>query len=234
MNAQLRLLFQRMAWETRILQRNQLLVLTVVITALYVALFQLLKLLHYDELFAILLVLNDPAMLGILFVGVTVIFEHESGSLAALQVTPLSTHVYLSARLVVLGLLGAVSGWVMCLALIGWEMHHIGFLLGTFAITFAFGAMGFVLSARPRRVLDYMLRAVGILVLAGMPLFDWFGVLDIPLIWLNPIEHGIRILAWSFHFRILAFPWASALVLVATCVATYAWAYRRFTRLHLR
>ena len=227
MNPQLQLFLQRMVWEAKLLQRNQLVLITVLTTAAYVALFQLLKMLGYHELFAILLVLNDPAMLGILFVGVTLSFEHESGSLAALRVTPLPMAVYMGARLYVLSLLGAVSGWVMCIALLGLQLNHAGLLLSTFAITFAFGAAGFVLGARPRRFMDYILRAVGVLVLAGLPLFDWFGVFSIPWTWLNPMEHGIRLLAWSFHFRILEFPWLSAVVLLLTDIGLFVWAYRR-------
>ena len=88
----MRAFLNRLKWEATLLNRNNLVVISIVITAVYLGLFQLLKLLGSIELFSILLILNDPAMISILFVGITIIFEKEQGTLDALRVTPVNPH----------------------------------------------------------------------------------------------------------------------------------------------
>lgn len=216
-------------WEAILLVRNKLLQVSLTVTVLYMALFQLLKLLGNTELFAILLTLNDPALIGMLFVAVTIIFERESGSLQAVMVSPASIHAYLCAKLASLSLLGTACGWAMAMALVGFHIHHIGFLAACLFIAWLFGCLGIILVARRKRFVDFMLPMAGTLALMCLPLLDWFGIVPIPLKWVFPIEHGIRWMAWSFHFRVHGFPWLSLLTLLAVNALAYAWAFRRFS-----
>jgi fluoroquinolone transport system permease protein len=222
--------FQLLRWETILLHRNNLLVISIVITVAYLALFQLLKLLGHQELFAMLLVLNDPALIGFLFAAVTIIFEKESGSFFALRVTPMSLHGYLFAKLVILGLLGTVCGWPMAVGLLGFDIHHGIFMLTCFLITMLFGSLGIGMVARVKRFVDLMLPMAGALLLMILPLAEWFGLFPVPLKWIFPMEHGIRIMAWSFRNEIQDFPWASLFIFVLSNVVFYAWAFWRFRK----
>lgn len=219
----------RTRWETTLLHRNNLLVVSFVVTLLYLGLFQLLKMLGFVELFAILLVLNDPAVIGLLFVGVTVIFERDQGTLAAMQVTPMSYHSYLLGKVIVLGLLGTVCAWIMAVGSVGFDIRHGHFLLTNFLISAIFSHLGLVVVARSQRFLDFTLRSVGFLIFMTIPLFDWFGVFTVPFIEAFPLEHGVRLMAYSFHFQIETLPWTGYLVLLAAAGLSYAWAYRRMS-----
>lgn len=221
---------QLMRWETVLLHRNNLLGISVLVTAMYLALFQLLKMLGYRELFAMLLVLNDPALIGFLFVSVTILFEKESGSFYALRVSPTSLHRYLGSKLVVLALLGTACGWVMAVALVGPGIGHGVFLLTCFLITLMFGSLGVGMVARVKRFVDLMLPMAGALVVMVLPLAEWFGLFVVPLKWVFPMEHGIRLLAWSFRYEVVEFPWLSLVVFVLCNAGLYAWAYRRFLK----
>jgi fluoroquinolone transport system permease protein len=221
---------QMLRWETVLLRRNNLITISLVVTTMYLALFQLLKLLGNRELFAILLVLNDPALIGFLFVAITVLYEKDSGSLAALRVSPLSLHVYLLAKLVSLGILGTVCGWLMAVGLVGLGIDHGVFLVTCMLITLFFGSLGAGMVVRVHRFVDFMLPMAGMLTLMCLPLADWFGLFAMPWKWVFPLEHGIRLLAWSFRYKVDGFPWMSLVVfLVSTCLI-YAWAFRRFKK----
>jgi fluoroquinolone transport system permease protein len=221
---------QFLRWEAILLHRNNLLGISVLVTIMYLALFQLLKLLGHKELFAMLLVLNDPALIGFLFVAITIIFEKESGSLFALRVTPMSLHRYLCAKLVALALLGTICGWAMAVGLVGFGIRHGMFLFTCFSITFLFGCLGIGMVARVKRFVDFMLPMAGALVLMILPLAEWFGLFPLPFKWIFPMEHGIRLMAWSFRYEIQDFPWASLVTFVLSNVGFYAWAYRRFRK----
>lgn len=40
-----------------------------------------------------------------------------------------------------------------------------------------------------------------------LPLAEWFGLFVVPLKWVFPMEHGIRLLEWSFRCEEVEFPW---------------------------
>jgi hypothetical protein len=222
-------LIQLMRWESTLLWRNKLAQVSLAITVIYIGLFQLLKMLGNTELFAILLTLNDPALISMLFAAVTIIFERESGSLDALRVSPMGLHTYLLAKLLSLGILGTACGYAMALTLVGWQIDHAGFLLACGLISWFFGCIGIILIAKLKRFIDFMLPMAGSLILMVVPLLDWFGILPIPFKWLFPLEHGISLMAWSFHYRVAAFPWLSLVIFILVGGASYAWAYRRFS-----
>lgn len=218
-----------MRWESTILLRNQLLTISIAVTGIYIGLFQLLKMLPHHEEIALLLTLNDPALIGMLFVAVTILFERDSGSLQALVVTPMSVHAYLMAKLLSLSLLGTVCGWAMAAVLVGMHIHHLGFIMACFLVTWLFGCLGILLVAKCKRFVDFMLPMAGVLTLMCIPLLHWFGAVDMPFRWIFPLEHGIQLLAWAFRFQVADFPWPSFIVFLGVCAGAYAWAHSRFS-----
>lgn len=194
---------------------------SLLVTAAYIGFFQLLKMLGFQELFAILMILNDPALIGFLFIGITILFERDSGTLDALKVTPFKLHEYLWAKLLVLGILGTACAWPMAIALLGVNIEHAEFLLSAILIALFFGNLGILFVSISKRFLDFTLHLAWILVLNVFPMFEWFGLFKIPFKAIFPLEHGIRIMAYSFHYQIDAFPWLSLLVLSSTVIATY-------------
>jgi fluoroquinolone transport system permease protein len=221
---------QLLRWETILLRRNNLIAISLVVTTMYLALFQLLKMLGNQELFAMLLVLNDPALIGFLFVSVSIIYEKDSGSLSALRVTPVSLHLYLLAKLSSLSVLGMVCGWLMAVGLLGFGIHHGMFVFTCLLITLLFGSLGIGMIARVKRFVDFMLPMAGALVLMVIPLAEWFGLFPVPLKWIFPLEHGIRLMAWSFNYVVVDFPWLSLIVFVLYTIGFYGWGFRRFRK----
>lgn len=218
----------RIRWEANLLNRNSLLVISIVITGIYIALLQLLKSLGYMELMSMLLVLNDPAVIGALFAGITIIFERDQHTLDALRVTPLNPHHYLLGKILVLTLMGTACGWAMAVAALGFEINHLHFNLTLFLITFTFSNIGIALALRTRRFINFALQVALVLVVLIFPIFDWFGIFTLPLKELFPLEHGMRLLAYSMQYELAVLPWYSYLVLVPLTIGTYFWAYFRF------
>ena len=117
----------------------------------------------------------------------------------------------------------------MGLASAGRDIRHAHFLLTLFLISAFFSNLGIVLITRAKRFVDFALWCAGVLMLMALPLFDWFGVFPLPFKVIFPLEHGVRLLAYSMHYELDAVPFLSYLVLLAFTVATYFWVHRRFT-----
>jgi len=227
-------LLQRFRWESLLLARNNLVTISVVVTLVYIGIFQLLKLLGHVELISMVMVLNDPAMIGMLFIGITVIFEREQGTLAALQVTPMNLHHYLAAKIVTLSVLGTVCGYAMAVASVGWNFEQFHFTATLFLISMSYSILGILLVAGARQFVTFALYASGTIVLTFLPLFDWMGVFPVPGKEIFPLEHALRLLGWSYDFQMDHFPWYSYPVLIAFNALTYVWAYRRFSKFNRR
>ncbi len=218
----------RMRWEATLLNRNNLLTISMVITGIYIALLQLLKSLGHLELVSMLLVLNDPAVIGALFAGITIIFERDQHTLDALRVAPLNPHHYLMGKVLVLSLLGTACGWAMMVAALGFEIDHLHFCLTLFLITFTFSNIGVGLALRTKRFINFALKVALILVILIIPIFDWFGIFTLPLKEIFPMEHGILLLAYAMNYQVNTLPWYSYLVLGPLGIGSYLWAYFRF------
>ncbi|HLA95050.1 MAG TPA: hypothetical protein VK612_04960, partial [Pyrinomonadaceae bacterium] len=61
------------------------------------------------ERFITLLIYNDPAIVGFIFIGISIILEKDQEVLPALFVTPLNRNTYLISRIVTLSTLGYLA-----------------------------------------------------------------------------------------------------------------------------
>ncbi len=221
-------ILNRMHWEANLLNRNNLLAVSVVVTGIYAALLQLVKALGYTELLTILMVLNDPAVIGTLFAGITIIYERDQHTLDAMRVTPVNPHHYLLGKIIVLTILGTICGWVMAIAALGMGIDHFHFLSTLFLVTLFFTNLGVAMSLRSKRFIEFALKVALVLVLMILPIFDWFGVFDLPLIEAFPMEYAIRLFAFSMHFQVADLPWIGYIIMTVLSIASYFWAYRLF------
>lgn len=224
-------LLERLRWEAVLLHRNNLLLISIAITVIYVGLFQLLKLMGSVELVSIWMVLNDPAVIGVLFVGVTVIFEREQGTLSALRVAPLNLHHYLLAKIFLLSLLGTLCGLGMALGSVGIQFAPLSFALATFLVSVGFTHMGILIVTRTRRFIDFALQAGGLVILLSLPFLNLFGWVELPGMWCLPTWHAVQLLLDSYGLEAGCPLWMSYTYLILFNVLTYAWAFRRFQRI---
>jgi fluoroquinolone transport system permease protein len=140
-------ILKQIKWQFLIFQRNNLLTMIVVISAFYVAVIYFLKDFAGVEKFVTLLIYNDPAIVGFIFIGISMILEKDQEVLPALFVTPLNHHVYLISRIIVLSLIGFSGALLMVLTAKGTSVNFLHFSVGAFSTCVLFCLMGiFVVS----------------------------------------------------------------------------------------
>jgi len=87
-------LFKQIKWQFLIFQKNNLITMIAAMTGVYVLLIYFLKGFGNLEKFITLLIYNDPAVIGFIFIGISIILEKDQEVLPALFVTPLNPHTY--------------------------------------------------------------------------------------------------------------------------------------------
>lgn len=181
-------LLSTLAWQFKILHRNNLINISVVVTVLYALVFFLIKDLPNIDRLLTLLIYNDPAIIGLFFVGLSVIMEKNEGVLSALFVSPLNHHVYLISKLLALSIVGTLCTVAMALALPGVHLIWAPFVLGVFSTCFIFSLMGVFLVSFTTEFLDFMLRSIPLLLLLSTPLLNYYQLTAIKAFQLSPLQ----------------------------------------------
>ena len=81
-----------------LVHKNKVITISFLVTAIYVGVFKALSGLGNIEKLLVLVIFNDPALLGFLFVGVLVLFEKNENTIQALSVTPIQISQYILSK----------------------------------------------------------------------------------------------------------------------------------------
>jgi fluoroquinolone transport system permease protein len=181
-----------------LINKNKIPAISLVVTAIYVGVFKALATLGTIDKFLVLVIFNDPALLGFLFVGVMVLFEKNENTLQALAVTPIRISNYILSKSISLTVVSLVCCFAMVIAGYGLEFNFIHFAFGTVLTTFIFSMLGFIAVAGQSSFNKYILRALGIILFMTLPFLGYFELA--PRIWfvLFPTQPAIDLYNLAF------------------------------------
>lgn len=191
--------FRQIKWQFLIFQRNNLISMIGGISVFYVAIIYLVKDFAGVEKFITLLIYNDPALVGFIFIGISIILEKDQEVLPALFITPFSHHIYLLSRIVTLSLIGFFGALVMVLTAKGAAFNFVHFSIGAFATCFLFSLMGIFIVSYTTEILHFLLRAVPLLIFMSLPLLNYFEITDLSVLKLFPVQGGLNLLVNSYR-----------------------------------
>ena len=228
MNNLKQLAFQ-MKWQFVIMYRNNLVGISIGVTAIYACIFFLFKDMDHTDKVLTLLLYNDPSLIGLIFFGLAVILEKNQQVLPAFFVTPMSIHHYLLARVLCLAIIGWACALGMILSALGFSFHFLHFSVGVFAICFLLSMGGIFLISYTSEFLTYMLLSIPIMFLFSLPLLNYYGLTDIVLFKLCPTQGAMDLIVGSYEN---ALPMKDALIAYATTIAwsigLYLFSYKIF------
>ncbi len=218
-------------FDFKLLQKYQVVLISIVVTAVYVGLFKGLSTLGNVDRFLILMVFNDPALLGFLFVGVLILFEKNERTLQALAVTPINVHNYMLSKTTALTVIGVLCCIAMAIATRGTDVRWFIYFLASVFATFIFSMFGFIAVADQSNFNKYILKATGLILLLALPFLGYFEVLPDGLFWIFPTWAAIQLYDLSFQ---AAPSWSYATLLSLIClvwsVVLYSLAHRSITK----
>jgi len=192
-------LFKQIKWQFLIFQRNNLVAMIVGITAFYILIIYFLKDFAGVEKFITLLIYNDPAVVGFIFIGISVILEKDQEVLQALFVTPLSHHIYLISRIITLSLIGFFGALTMVLTAKGISFNFLHFSVGVFSTCVLFCLLGIFIVSYTTEILHFLLRAVPLLIFMSLPLLNYFELTDLSFLKLFPVQGGLNLMVNSYR-----------------------------------
>ena len=192
-------LFKQIKWQFLIFQRNNLVAMIVGISAFYVLIIYFVKDFAGVEKFITLLIYNDPALVGFIFIGISIILEKDQEVLPALFVAPLSYHVYLLSRIITLSLIGFFGALVMVLTAKGFSFNFLHFSIGAFSTCVLFCLLGIFIVSRTTEILHFLLRAIPLLIFMSLPLLNYFELTNLSFLKLFPVQGGLNLMVNSYR-----------------------------------
>ncbi len=200
------------------------------ITAFYVLIIYLIKDFAGVEKFITLLIYNDPALVGFIFIGISIILEKDQEVLSALFVTPLNQHIYLISRIITLSSIGFFGALAMVLTARGTSFNFLHFSVGAFSTCVLFCLMGIFVVSYAQEVLHFILRGVPLLIFMSLPLLNYFELTDLSFLKLFPVQGGLNLMVNSYadtpNFGEIIFGYISIAVWIPLL---YWFVYRIFT-----
>jgi fluoroquinolone transport system permease protein len=169
------------------------------ITAFYVLIIHLIKDFAGIEKFITLLIYNDPALVGFIFIGISIILEKDQEVLPALFVTPLNQHIYLISRIITLSAIGSFGALAMVLTAKGTLFNLLHFSVGAFSTCVLFSLMGIFIVSYTTEILHFLLRAVPLLIFMSLPLLNYFELTDLSFLKLFPVQGGLNLMVNSYR-----------------------------------
>ena len=195
---------EQLKWQFVILHRNNLINISIGITAIYAVIFYLFKDFVYMEKVLTLLVYNDPSLIGLLFLGLAVILEKNQQVLPAFLVTPMSVHHYLLSRTIALTIIGWLCALGMTIAALGFSFNWVHFSLGVIGICFIFSLAGVFLISYTNEFLNYMLLSIPIMMLLSLPLLNYYNLTNIAWFKIIPTQGASDLLISSYESPLTA------------------------------
>jgi len=222
-------LFKQIKWQFLIFQRNNLISMIAGMTGVYVLLIYFLKDVGNLEKLITLLIYNDPAVIGFIFIGISIILEKDQEVLPALFVTPLKPHTYLISRIITLSTLGFLGALAMVLAAKGTSFNLLHFSVGAFSTCVLFCLLGIFIVSRTTEILHFLLRGVPLLILMSLPLLNYFELTNLSFLKLFPVQGGLNLMVNSYRESPILGELISGYILIVVWIPLLYWTvYRIF------
>jgi len=145
------------------------------------------------------LLLNDPAIIGFLFIGLAIIIERKTQVLSAISVSPINHHLYVLSKVLSLSLLGSFCTLCLAYSAVGSNFNYVDMFFGSFIICMLTTLLGLILVSFTFEFLKFCLLSLPlILVFVNLPLLDYLGVLDLSYFkYLSPIQPSLEVIIGS-------------------------------------
>ena len=232
----MRSFLQLINWEFKLLQRNSIISISLIVTAIYGALLFFLRELPYLDEFTIAMVLNDPTVVGYFFIALGIFTEIKTGVLAALFVSPVKLHQYLWSKVIAISLLGTICALLLIISVKGMDFNWASYTIGSLLICLLSSLLGLITLTYTDDFLNFALLSVPVfLSFVVVPLLHFLGVIELgTFIYLFPIQAGLSLI----EHAVLDHSFSLVYCLLASILSIgglYYFTYRRFQNtIHLK
>lgn len=190
-------LLHAMRWELLVQFRQNIFYAALFVALLWSAvLFQIPDAAIVPMLVSILFL--DLSVFGFFFMAALYYLEKGDRVLEGLVVTPLRVVEYLTTKIVTLSALSVVVGAVVTLLVYGFSLQWGWYVLAVVGMSAPISLLGFVLAARYNGINEFLVPGIFFLMVMQLPLLDYLGIWESPLLYLVPSQPGMILLEAAF------------------------------------
>lgn len=208
-------------WDIILFNRNKIFLLAVVVAAIYMGVFFLLKEVANLDLMLIVLIFNDPVVTGFLFSAVILLFDKNQNTLQAIFVLPLQFENYLLSKSLILSFLASSLAFIMALVMKGTGFNAFHLFNATFLSAFIFCLFGFMLASYAKNFNQLLAYSIPFLIISGIPFAPLLGLGKLAWFFMVPSTGGVGLLKAAFAEMPLSETILMYVYLVAWCLASW-------------
>lgn len=222
----MRTFIKLLKWDLLLLAKYGILPVAIGIGALYIA---LIYFLNIPPNIIALLIFSDPSMMGFIFVGVMVLFEKQAGTSSALIVTPLRPWQYLLSKSISL----TIPALIISIAMTFASRESVNLLLvivAVFLTSVLFLLLGFIGAQRVKTFNQYILIIPMFIAPLCIPIIDYFGLWESPLMWIIPTQSSLILLKAAFVDVAVWKQLLSVFILLLSIALAWKWALVEYAK----
>ncbi|MFD0557065.1 fluoroquinolone transport system permease protein [Stackebrandtia endophytica] len=144
------------------------------------------------------LIFGDLALVGFFFIVGAVFFERGERTLFANLVTPMRFGDYLGAKLSTLTLLSLGLSLVIVISGVGFDVSMVPLLVSALLCSLLFLLAGFISAAPFQSVSDWFIPSTAVIALLNIPLLDYSGLWQHPIMYLIPTHGSLLMMGAAF------------------------------------
>jgi fluoroquinolone transport system permease protein len=214
-----------------LLQRYKMIAVSVIVTVLYMLAFKGISSWGDIDKLLVLVIFNDPALLGFLFIGVIVLFEKNENTIQALAVSPIKISNYILSKSLTLTFISVICCFAMAFAGKGFDFSFIHFFFATVLTTLIFSFLGFIVVSGLGNFNKYIIRALAVILILTIPFIGYFEIVSKYWFILFPTMSVIDLFSLAFPNSLTVFETILTYFLsVIWCVFTYLWSVKSITK----
>lgn len=197
----MKVLLKIIKWDFVLQIRYNIVTIALIISALYVLLLKSIPNVNIDQL-VILLVLSDPVMFGVMFIGVLVLYEKDNNTLSALIASPLTASQYLWSKAISLTIIAIPIALAISIIGHGLSINYIHLLLSVILTSLAFVFLGFIVVSKASGFNQYIIMFALFTLPVSIPMLGLFNILHSDLFYLIPTHATILLLKSALNYDI--------------------------------
>ena len=190
----------QLKWQFILLQKNNIISISLIVTLFYGGVMYLLRNLGHMDKVLTAVALNDPATIGLVFIGLIISTEKNNETLSAIFVTPLNPHIYLITKILALSILGTLCALMLAFFVLGFSFHIFQFTIGVLSICVLSTILGVMIISYTFEFLKFALYTIPVLLFFfNLALLDYLHVIELGFFkFLLPGQAGLSLISNAY------------------------------------
>ncbi|MGB3368355.1 MAG: hypothetical protein WBA54_12750, partial [Acidaminobacteraceae bacterium] len=145
------------------------------------------------------IIFSDPSILGLFFIGGTILLEKEQGVLSSILVTPLTSIEYILSKLLSLASISIAAALLISLLTYRGPVNYTYMILGTLLTSIFFTLIGIVIVTKSRSVNEFFVKMVPYAIILLLPCFLLIKFSSLVALNIFPTISLLRLIYFSYH-----------------------------------